>query len=236
MRFRYSICAALAALIVVPAATAHVTASPAELSTGYTYTQFSVPHGCDGSATTSISIEIPAGIANVAPEVVAGWEIETQEGALPEPVNIFGEETTEGITQVTWTGGPLPDPHLQRFGLSFYASDSLADQTVYWPVVQQCENGVNRWIEIPVEGEEEPEEPAAGISFLASASEGEEEPAEETAATGDASADEATPVPAASSDDSSDRANFALVLGALGLVAGLAALALVLFRKPRQTA
>jgi uncharacterized protein YcnI len=235
MRFRYLVCAAVAALIVVPAATAHVTASPAELTTGYTYTQFSVPHGCDGSATTSISIEIPAGIANVAPEVVAGWEIETQEGALPEPVNIFGEETTEGVTQVTWTGGPLPDPHLQRFGLSFYASDTLADQTIYWPIVQQCENGVNRWIEIPVEGEEEPEEPAAGIAFLASASE-EEAPAEEETAAGDGSGDEAAPVPAASTDDSSDRATVALILGIAGLVAGLVALALVLFRRPRQPA
>jgi uncharacterized protein YcnI len=227
MRFRYLVCAAVAALIVVPAATAHVTASPAELTTGYTYTQFSVPHGCDGSATTSISIEIPAGIANVAPEVVAGWEIETQEGALPEPVNIFGEETTEGVTQVTWTGGPLPDPHLQRFGLSFYASETLADQTIYWPIVQECENGVNRWIEIPVEGEEEPEEPAAGIAFLASASE------EEAAASGDTTTEEAAPAAAASSDDDDNMSTVALVFGIAGLAAGLIALGVALFRKPK---
>jgi periplasmic copper chaperone A len=238
VRGRTLLCAALTALVVAPAATAHVTASPAEISVGYTYTAFSVPHGCDGSPTTGLTIQIPPGIAGVKPEVVAGWEISTKTGQLAEPVSIFGEENTEGVTEVTWTGGPLPDAHLQRFGLSFFASEELAGQTVFWKIVQPCEEGVNRWIEIPVEGEEEPEEPAAGIAFLASA---EEEPAAETTTDEAAAAEETTTeeiaaAPAASSDgDDDSMSTVALIFGIAGLTAGLVALGVAVFRKPKPT-
>jgi uncharacterized protein YcnI len=224
--------AGLAALVLAPAASAHITASPSKIPAGFTYTQFSVPHGCDGSSTVRISIRIPEGVAEVKPEVAPGWDISTKTGALPAPVSVFGEEVSEGVTEVSWSGGPLPDSELQRFGLSFFASEDLAGQTVYWPIVQQCEEGTTRWIEIPVAGEEEPPEPAPGITFLASAEEegGGGEAAEETD-TG--TAVEATA--ATSGDDGSGRADAALALGGLGLAAGLAALVVALFRRPRGT-
>lgn len=245
MRARYLTCAALSALVLAPAAAAHITASPAEIPVGFGYTQFSVPHGCDGSSTTKITIRIPEGIASVKPEVVAGWEIETTTGPLAQPVSVHGEEITEGVTEMSWTGGPLPDSQLQRFGVSFFASESLADQTSYWPIVQECEDGMTRWIEIPVEGEEEPPEPAAGIAFLASGGDEhggatDEAMAEDEAAaeaTDEAAAENTETVEAvaasSSDDDSSSRANAALVLGGIGLVAGLAALGVAIFRTPR---
>ena len=214
------------ALMVAATASAHVTANPAELPAGYTYTEFSVSHGCDGSATTSIRIKIPAGIASVKPQEVTGWTIATKEGTLPEPVSIFGDEMTEGVTEVSWAGGPLPDSHMQRFGLSFFASESLVGKTVYFPVVQQCEEGVTRWIQIPVEGEEPPEEPAPGIAILAAAEEEDEAPAEETT-TGE-SAGEAAPAAGDSDDDGDD--GLALGFGIAGLVAGLLALGVALLR------
>jgi periplasmic copper chaperone A len=233
MRIGAAVIAAAAAFWAVQAASAHVTVEPAELQAGYTYAEFSVPHGCDGSPTTRLSVQIPPGIASVKPQEVAGWRIATEEGTLPEPVSIFGEETTEGVTEVRWTGGPLPDSHLQRFGLSLFVSDTLAGQTVFFPAVQQCEEGVHRWIAIPVEGEEEPEEPAPGISILASA-EGEGDASAEEAAAEEPAGEEAEAAPAAgSSDDGDGTATVALILGIAGLVAGLAALA-VAFLRPRK--
>ena len=217
------------ALLVAATASAHVTANPAELPAGYTYAEFSVSHGCDGSPTTRISIKIPAGIAGVKPQEVSGWTIATKQGTLPEPVSIFGDEMTEGVTEVSWAGGPLPDSHMQRFGLSFFASESLVGKTVYFPVVQQCEEGVTRWIEIPVEGEEPPEEPAPGITFLVSSEEEEEAPAETTTSESDSeSAADAEAVPAASDDDGDD--GLAMGFGVAGLVAGLLALGVALWR------
>jgi uncharacterized protein YcnI len=225
MKIHAVLSAGAGALMVVSTASAHITASPTELPPGYTYAEFAVPHGCDGSATTRIRIKIPAGIASVKPQEVFGWTIATKEGTLPEPVSIFGDEMTEGVTEVSWAGGPLPDSHMQRFGLSFFASESLAGETVYFPVVQQCEEGVTRWIEIPVEGEEPPEEPAPGIAILASSEEGDEAPTEETT-TGESAGDEA--VPAAQDDDGND--GLALGFGIAGLVAGLLALGVAFFR------
>jgi periplasmic copper chaperone A len=221
--------AVVTALVMAPVAAAHVTASPAELQTGYTYTEFSVPHGCDGSATMRMTIQIPAGIASVKPQEVSGWTIAIKQGALAEPVSIFGEETTEGVTEVSWTGGPLPDSHLQRFGLSFFASETLAGETVHWKVIQKCEQGVTRWIEIPVEGEEEPEEPAAEIAFLASAEEEGEASAEQTAAQEPAASDAQA---ASATDGDGDSDTLAIGLAIAGLVAGLVALAAVFLRRP----
>jgi periplasmic copper chaperone A len=230
MRITAVVVAVAATLIVAQAAAAHVTANPNELTTGFTYTEFSVGHGCDGSPTTRLTIQIPAGIAGPKPQEIAGWEIRTKEGTLPEPVNQFGEEITEGVTEVTWTGNSLPDNHMQRFGLSFFASESLAGETVYWKAIQKCEEGVHRWITIPVEGEEEPEEPAPEVAFLASA-EGEEAAEGETTAAGE---EEAAATPTSSSDDDGNGiAIVALILGIAGLAAGLGALGLVWTRSPR---
>jgi periplasmic copper chaperone A len=218
MKIRAALTTVAAAFMVVSTASAHITASPIELTAGYTYAEFGVPHGCDGSATTRMSVKIPAGIASVKPQEVTGWTIEVKQGALLEPVSIFGDEMTEGVTEVSWAGGPLPDSHMQRFGLSFFASESLAGKTVYFPVVQQCEKGVTRWIQIPVDGEEPPEEPAPGIAILAAAEEEEDTPAGETTA-------EAVP---SSPDDGDD--GLAVGFGVAGLVAGLLALGVALFR------
>jgi periplasmic copper chaperone A len=217
-----------ATLAGAPAAFAHITLNPPELTSGYTYGEFNVGHGCDGSSTTRVSVKIPAGIASAKPQEVAGWTAATKEGKLEEPVSIFGEEMTEGVTEVSWTGGPLRDDRVQRFGISFFASDSLAGKTIYFPTVQQCEEGVTRWIEIPVEGEEAPEEPAPGVAILAS-----EEEEEEPASGGETSA--APEAAATSSDDDED--GLALVFGIAGLVAGLLALGVALFyqgARPRR--
>lgn len=230
MKTPVSTIAVAAGLALAPTASAHITLSPTELPAGYTYAEFGVPHGCEGSATTKVSVQIPEGIASVKPQEVAGWEIATKEGTLPEPVSIFGEETTEGVTEVSWTGGPLADAHVQRFGLSFFASASIAGETVYFPTVQECEEGVTRWIEIPVEGEEEPEEPAPGIAILASAEgEGEDGASTDEAATEEtAEESEAAPASAASDDGGND--GLALGFGVAGLAAGLLALGIALFR------
>jgi periplasmic copper chaperone A len=223
MKIRAALTTVAAAFMVVSTASAHITASPIELTAGYTYAEFSVPHGCDGSATTRMSVKIPAGIASVKPQEVTGWTIEVKQGALLEPVSIFGDEMTEGVTEVSWAGGPLPDSHMQRFGLSFFASESLAGKTVYFPIVQQCEKGVTRWIQIPVDGEEPPEEPAPGIAILAAEEEEDASAGETTEAGADAEA------AANSSDDNGDD-GLAVGFGVAGLVAGLLALGVALFR------
>lgn len=149
-------------------ALAHVTVSPEEAQEdGYQKLTFRVPHGCDGSPTTSITVQIPAGVGSVVPQEVAGWTIETQEGPLPEPVETHGEKQTTGVTSVTWTGGPLPDHHMQEFGMSVYLAGD-AGETLYFPVVQRCSSGEARWIQIPQsDSAEELPYPAPAVKLTA---------------------------------------------------------------------
>jgi uncharacterized protein YcnI len=188
------------ALLAAPAA-AHVTANPSQGPSGsYFFTEFSVGHGCDGSPTTAVSVQIPPGVVSVTPEVEPGWEIETVTGPYDEPVELHGEEITEGVVEVTWTGGPLPDERLTRFGLSMKLPEGDPGETLYFPVVQQCSDGETRWIQIPEEGGEEPDEPAPGIVLTAASgghgdeaadADGEDSADAEPAANAGAAGDEA---------------------------------------------
>ena len=48
----------------------------------------SIPHGCDGSATTRVRVLIPEGVISVKPMPKPGWSIETKRGAYANaPIN-----------------------------------------------------------------------------------------------------------------------------------------------------
>ncbi|SFI70785.1 Domain of unkown function [Bradyrhizobium sp. Gha] len=67
-----------------------------------------------------------------------------------------------------WSGGNLPDRNYDEFVVSSFLTDSLMpNTTLYFPVVQECEKGVSRWIEIPAEGAaHENKSPAPGVKLL----------------------------------------------------------------------
>lgn len=211
--------AATAALALPAAAGAHVTASPSELpAEGYGKVDLSVPHGCEDSPTTKVTVRLPDEVQSATPQVVPGWRITTREGKLPKPYDSHGEQVTRGVRQVTWTGGPL-DPHqLEVFGLSVKVSGQAGD-TIPFKTIQECAKGETAWVEIPVEGEEEPPAPAPMVT-LAGAEE------EQAAADEPVALENTAASTTAASDDgaSTTLVIVALVAGALGLGTGLAGL------------
>jgi uncharacterized protein YcnI len=219
---------ALMLAAVFPAAAAgHVTANPSEApANGFAMVSFRVPHGCDDSATTSLTVRIPAGVSSVTPEAVPGWEVTTEEGPLPEPIESEGETVTEGVTEVTWTGGPLSAHQFTDFGLSMRMPDRPGE-TIYFPAVQRCEQGSTGWVQIPVEGQPEPDTPAPGVTLVGSGG------GDDASSSDDEGS--AAPVVAAEEEDDEGLDTLAVVLGAAGLAAGLLALGLTLFRKPRSS-
>jgi uncharacterized protein YcnI len=218
---------ALAAAVFPAAASAHVTANPTEAAAdGFTMIGFRVPHGCEESDTTSLTVRIPQGVVSVAPQAVPGWRVATKTGKFAEPVESFGETITEGIVEVTWSGGVVPHDQFVDFGISMKMPNEPGE-TLWFPAVQRCEQGETRWVKIPVEGQEEPDTPAPGVTLIAAGG-GDAPAAQEPAEGGEAAAP-------AEADTDDDRTNAALGLGAAGLVAGLAALAVALFWRPRRT-
>ena len=148
-------------------------------------------------------------------------EREVQMEPLDQPV----EETTERIASVTWTCDPgIEVGEFDEFGISFQVpEDAAPGDVIMFPAVQTYSDGEERaW----VEEDEEAESPAPRITVIAAE--------EEEAAPAATSTEEAAPVPAASSDDDDDNmATVAIAFGIAGLVAGLVALGITLFRKPK---
>ena len=125
-----------------------------------------VPHGCDGSPTTAVRVRIPEGVIDVKPMPKPGWTLNLVKGTYAKPYSLLHAQITQGVTEIDWTGGRLPDDNYDEFVFqSFLADDLQPGQTIYFPVVQECEKGIHRWIEIPAPGTDYPE-PAPGLKLV----------------------------------------------------------------------
>ncbi|MDO7882317.1 YcnI family copper-binding membrane protein [Salinibacterium soli] len=217
-KFLLSACAIPAGLVLALAvplsASAHVSASATSTAAGsYSVITFSVPHGCDGSPTTAITIEIPEGIDTVTPTVNPNWsisrELEPLEGA---------DDGTERTASVTYTAATPLDADLRdAFELSLRLPDGQPGDTVEFPVLQSCVAGETVW-----DGEEVP-------MIVLTAAEADDHDGHD-AAVEHAETDEddaAAPVSATAGpgDDVLARVlgGLGLVLGTIGLVLGISA-------------
>ncbi|MBN9006527.1 MAG: YcnI family protein [Rhizobiales bacterium] len=146
--------ATVAAMVSCNTALAHVTVQPKDApANSYAHLVFTVPHGCNGSATTALRIRLPDGILSAKPQMKQGWKVDIKSRKLDAPAQgPHGKSITDVVEEVAWRGGPLPDNLYDTFGLIVRLPDK-AGQTLYFPVVQECEQGVDRWIEIPSAGE-----------------------------------------------------------------------------------
>ena len=152
------------------AALAHVSLETQEAAVGSTYKAvLRVPHGCGGKATTAVRVKVPEGVLAVKPMPKAGWKLETTKGKYAKSYELWGETVSEGVTEVNWSGGDLPDEFYDEFVFrGTLAADLPAGEKLFFPVVQECADAAERWIEIPAEGQDEDalELPAPGLKLL----------------------------------------------------------------------
>ncbi len=138
----------LAAILAAPMAFAHINVEPAAASAGaYQKLTFRVGHGCDGSATNSLTVLLPDGIAGAKPMPKPGWSIATVEGKLAAPVMAHGVAITSAVREVSWKGGPLPDAQYDEFSMQVKLPDTPGK--LYFKVIQNCEKGSAQWGEQP---------------------------------------------------------------------------------------
>jgi uncharacterized protein YcnI len=169
MFFR-SLLTAAVVLSAVPAY-AHVTLEQTTSSPGSFYKAvLRVPHGCEGSATVKLTVQIPEGVISVKPMVKPGWTIEVKRGAYAKPYSfLHGAKFTEGPREITWSGGNLPDAFYDEFVIStFIAGELPAGGMLYFPVVQECEKGTHHWIAVPSADKPADKlgDPAPGLKLL----------------------------------------------------------------------
>ena len=221
---RRSILCVLAIALVVPAAAvAHVTIQPGEWEAGaFARMVVRVPNERDDAETTTVTVQFPENVPSARFQTHPSCEREVQREPLAEPI----EDLTERIVSVTWTCDPaIPADGFDEFGLSFRIPEDAAEgDEILFPATQTYSSGeVVEWID----PDPEAESPAPRVTVIAA----EEE--EEAAAPADTSTEEAAPVPASSSDDDDNMSTVAIVFGIAGLAAGLIALGVALFRKPK---
>src|ERR1700742_924372 len=129
--------AALAAIVTAAPASAHVTLQGREATIGASYRAvFVVPHGCAGSATTKLRVQIPDGVIDAKPMPKAGWTLEAVKGKYASEVDFHGTKLSEGVKEVVWSGGKLPDDFYDEFVISTYLTGALKpDSMLYFPAV-----------------------------------------------------------------------------------------------------
>jgi uncharacterized protein len=212
----YIVGAVVAALVLAPAAAAHVTLQPPEAPAGgFTRLDVRVPNERDNASTTKVVVQMPPGFLSVSTEPVPGWDSELTMRELDEPVEQFGEQVTEEVGRITFTGdgetGVIRPGEFQDFGLSLAVPEGRPGTMLTFKALQTYSNGeVVRWI-----GPPDSEEPAPQVALTA---------AEEEEAAAPAAEEPAAPAASEEDDEGNGLAIAALVVGAAGLVAGLAAL------------
>jgi uncharacterized protein YcnI len=160
------------AMLTASPASAHISLESRQATIGADYRAvFGVPHGCAGSATIKFRVQIPEGVIAVKPMPKAGWNVDVIKGRYAADYDYHGTKLSEGVKEVAWSGGKLPDHNYGEFVISTFLADALKPNTMlYFPTVQECEQGVSRWIDIPAEGHgahgHDSKSPAPGVKLM----------------------------------------------------------------------
>jgi uncharacterized protein YcnI len=228
-----TLAAAAGALAFPAGAQAHVSIHPNVIPTGASATlSLRVPNEMDNADTTGIRVQVPPGFTDISAEPPAGWRFSTKTRKLAKPVQTDDGPVTEEVSELDFTGGHLPPGQFALFPLSV-TMPGHAGQVLTFKTLQTYSNGkVVRWI-----GSQSSDSPAPWIDVsakngdlrdVAGAEAGPPPGAGKTAAAGSASTPASRTsavVVKKSSGASKGLAIAALILGALGLIAGSIALA-----------
>jgi uncharacterized protein YcnI len=218
---------ATAALSLLPAvAAAHVTVQPASAPAGgFARLDVRVPNERADAGTVKVDVQLPPGIIAASHEPVPGWTVRLARERLDTPVQTEdGFEVDEQIARITWTGrgpdGVIPPGAFRDFGLSLRMPAGQPGDVLAFKALQTYDDGeVVRWI-----GPEDADDPAPTVALEAAATGGGHGAPAPTAGGGETAAP-ATSTAAPAADEGTDTLSIvALILGALGLAAGVAAL------------
>lgn len=121
------------AVLSASAARAHVTLDTATgLAGTYQKLAFRVGHGCDGKATTGLTVMLPEGASAAKPMPKAGWKIDVVD--------------RQALHEIRWSGGSLPDAYFDEFVLQLKLPAEAGK--LYFRVEQQCGKTSVAWDEI----------------------------------------------------------------------------------------
>ena len=224
---------AVSALVagLAPAAHGHVTVQPNEAIVG-SFSRFVVRVPTERDVPTiEIKVELPP-LAFVSFEPKDGWKRTVEMVQLDEPIEVFGEEVTEAVGSVTWSGGEIGPGEFDEFGFSARMPDG--EETLEFKADQTYKGGeVVSWAGAP-----DSNEPAALVKTYDLALEEGQGQLAALAELRQAAGDDPGEAPAtggedeAGDDDEDDDDRLGLLLGGGAVAVSLIALLLAL--RPRR--
>jgi uncharacterized protein YcnI len=222
------------ALIAPTAAQAHISLHPNTIPAGaFATLDVRVPGEQEGAYVKKVDVLFPSGFTGVDYENVPGWSTHVIETKLATPIKEDGETIDTEVSQIvwSWTGplGRVNNGQFINFPLSLAIPDNAAGKALEFRTVQTYSNGqIIHWIQPSLTAEH----PSPRINVTAKGGLIEEvagdeagPQAGETGASGSPSPSPSTATVTESSGGASKGLGVAaLILGALGLIAGLVAL------------
>ncbi|MBT3154876.1 YcnI family protein [Streptomyces sp. CHD11] len=225
-------------------ALAHVTVQPEGEAAkgGYAVVGFKVPNERDNASTTKVEVTFPSDhpLASVMPQPVEGWDIKVTTSKLDKPLEMHGKKINEAVSKVTWTakGDGIAPGFFQKFPVSVGTLPEDADELVFKALQTYSNKEVVRWIEVPQEGQDEPDSPAPVLALSEATGDhhgaaADDKKSDDTAG----SAENASAETSAASDagDSGGTDTTARVLGVVGIVVGAAGVAYGVLAGRRRT-
>jgi len=222
-----------AGMLLFPAyAQAHISLHPNTIPAGaFATLDVRVPGEQEGAYVTKVDVLFPPGFTGVDYENVPGWSTKVIEQKLATPIKENGETINNDVSQIVWTwAGPLGKVNNNQFinfPLSLAIPEDAAGKPLEFRTVQTYSNGqVVHWIDPSLTAEH----PSPRINVTAKGGVIQDIAGHEAGPeAGQTSAGQPAPVPAAATTTSGGASKglaiTALILGALGLIVGIAALA-----------
>ncbi len=233
IRVATAVAACCGALLTAAAAQAHISLHPNTIPAGaFATLDVRVPGEQEGAYVRKVDVLFPAGFTGVNYENVPGWTAKVIEIKLATPIQKDGETINTEVSQIvwTWTGplGKVNNGQFINFPLSLAIPENAAGKALEFRTVQTYSNGqVVHWIEPSLTAEH----PAPRINVTAKGGVIEDIAGHEAGPqAGQTPGSQSTPAPTPavvkpSSGASKGLGIAALILGALGLLVGLGALA-----------
>jgi periplasmic copper chaperone A len=147
--------AAAAMLLCACAASAHVTLAQKTAKAGATYRAvLRVGHGCSGSPTHALRVELPAGFQGAKPMPKPGWTLDIRRQALPTPYQSHGRTVEEDVAEIAWTASTPEQDLSDAYYDEFVLQGTLPAQPgpLWFKIVQVCRSGRVEWSQQPVQG------------------------------------------------------------------------------------
>lgn len=153
--------------LFISMAQAHVVLETPVVFTGAYYKAvFKISHGCDGSPTQQVIINVPEGFKGAKPMVKTAWDIYVLKDKLQKLYTSHGKTIIEDVTKIEWKNGNLPSEFYDEFVIVGQAP--MEAGPLYWKVTQICASGKLEWNEIPAEGKtlKDYKNPAAALKVV----------------------------------------------------------------------